>query len=286
MVPLNGIAPHFLKLKESGVPGPHLVVAPKTLMDNWISEIKNFSGNTLKIFLCDAIQRFNPGSINMSDVVLTTYDTLRINQASFGTIDWNMVVCDEAQYAKNPTTQRTTALKALKSKHRAALTGTPVENGLIEFWCIMDFVQPGLLGSWTDFRKNYERPIIEDDEEKRENKINELLENIRGHYLRRLKDDVIDDLPKKSVTVMETSLSDKQFEFYKEIAGEAKSGGRGKMLAAIGKLLRLCACPEENGQVLGLSHCPKMADTLELLKQIREKDEKVLIFSDFKLLRL
>ena len=129
--------------------------------------------------------------LNQFDVVLTTYDTLRIDQAKLGTVDWNMVVCDEAQYAKNPTTQRTCAVKALKSKHRAALTGTPVENGLIEFWCIMDFVQPGLLGSWADFRTNFERPIVQGDEEQRSEKIQSLLSQIKGHYLRRMKEEAL-----------------------------------------------------------------------------------------------
>jgi len=98
-----------------------------------------------------------------------SYDTLRRNQLGIGKIDWELIVTDEAQYVKNPTAQRTTALKAMKSRHRVALTGTPVENGLVEFWCIMDFVRPGLLSSWSDFRREHERPLIESTDEKNDN---------------------------------------------------------------------------------------------------------------------
>ena len=113
-------------------------------------------------------------------------------------MDWQLVVSDEAQYAKNPTAQRTSALKALKARHRVALTGTPVENGLIEFWCIMDFVRPGLISSWRDFRNEYERPLSEmSTGEEREPLVRSLLERLNPHYLRRLKVTVLDDLPEK-----------------------------------------------------------------------------------------
>ena len=215
---------HMLKLKESGTPGTHLVVMPKTLMENWSREINNFANGELTIFHYDGPnRRVNEKVLNQFDVVLTTYDALRIDQAKLATVDWNMLVCDEAQYAKNPTTQRTCAVKALKSKHRAALTGTPVENGLIEFWCIMDFVQPGLLGSWADFRTNFERPIVQGDEEQRSGKIQSLLSQIKGHYLRRMKEEVL-ALPPKKIELVETHLSDDQFEIYRRYcpAGESR----------------------------------------------------------------
>ena len=273
---------HFLKLKESGFHGPHLVVVPKTLVVNWQREIDFFSKGTLSTYICDnSFCRFDDRYLRQFDVVVTTYDTLRRNQAQLGTVGWNMVVCDEAQYAKNPTTQRTCAVKALKAKHRAALTGTPVENGLIEFWCIMDFVQPGLLGSWADFRKNYERPIIDGDEEERESKINTLLNGLKGYYLRRLKEEAL-DLPDKIIDIRETCLSDQQFEVYKEIAAMSKAGGRGAMLAGISRLIRFCAYPESEGYRLGYKNCPKMQSVIEILGEVKQLNEKAIIFTDFK----
>ncbi len=273
---------HFLKLKEGEFIGPHLVVVPKTLIVNWQREINQFSKGTLSTYICDSSScRFDESYLSQFDVVVTTYDTLRRNQAQLGTVSWNMVVCDEAQYAKNPTTQRTCAVKALKAKHRAALTGTPVENGLIEFWCIMDFVQPGLLGSWSDFRRDYERPIIEGDDKERESKINTLLDSLKGYYLRRMKEDTL-DLPPKIIEIRETSLSDEQFEVYKEIAAMAKAGGRGAMLAGIGRLIRFCAYPEAEGYNLGYGNCPKMQSMIEILEEVKQLDEKAIIFTDFK----
>jgi len=197
---------HCLKLKlNNQSKGPHLIILPKTLIENWEREVALFSNGKLSIYRYDGPHRiFSEDFLSKFDLVLTTYDTLRRDQARLGTIGWDMVVCDEAQYAKNPTTQRTCAVKALKAKHRVALSGTPVENGLIEFWCIMDFVQPGLLKSWTDFRKEYEHPIINEEDDQREIHVKKLLNEIQGYYLRRLKSDILKDLPQKELIVKPT----------------------------------------------------------------------------------
>lgn len=280
---------HLLRIKETGEGGPHLIVMPKTLLENWRRELNEFSQGKLAVCIYGGDQRvMNPDYLKNFDVVLTTYDTLRREQAKLGTIDWNMVVCDEAQYAKNPTAQRTSAVKALKSKHRVALSGTPVENGLIEFWCIMDFVQPGLLGSWSDFRKKYERPIVEGEEKKREETINTLLAEIKGFYLRRLKSDNLKDLPSKNFNFRTTSLSDHQFHIYQEIARTGKAGGKGAALGAIQRLLMLCAhplavqAPSSGGQDVNNTSCPKLDETLTILSDVRNAEEKVIVFTDFK----
>ncbi len=281
---------HLLKLKENGTAGPHLIVVPKTLLDNWQREVQQFSGGELSCCAYGSSYRsVDRSAFDHFDIVITTYDTLRRDQSLLGTVNWNMVVCDEAQYAKNPTTQRTCAIKALKSKHRAALTGTPVENGLIEFWCIMDFVQPGLLGSWADFRKEYERPIIEGDETARDQIIKNLLGKIKGYYLRRLKDQVL-DLPEKRTQVRETRLSDHQFDIYQMIVRQAKAGGRGAKLAAISKLLMLCAHPSTakgfpQDTDMNAVNCPKLKTTLEILETVEARAEKAIIFTDYKIVQ-
>lgn len=279
---------HILKLKEAGVPGPHLVIAPKTLMDNWLQEIKAFSDNRLTAYFYLGAQRIGDEAfLRKFDIILSTYDTLRYDQSRLATIDWNLVICDEAQNAKNPTTQRTCAIKALKSNHRAALTGTPVENGLIEFWCIMDFVQPGLLGSWKDFRNEFEKSIANSEGQERNAAINELMNRIKGYYLRRQKEDTI-QLPQKSEKIIDSSLSDLQLEKYKSIAREVKADGRGAALGAISKLLRLCGHPYALG---GMDHeaekvdCPKLDDTVNVLKNIKSSHEKAIIFTDFKIIQ-
>ena len=283
---------HLLRLKEVDGAGPHLIVMPKSLLENWRREINEFSQGKLSACIHGGGQRLvNPEYFKNFDVVLTTYDTLRREQAKLGTIDWNMVVCDEAQYAKNPTAQRTSAVKAMKSRHRVALTGTPVENGLIEFWCIMDFVQPGLLGSWSDFRKKYERPIVEGEESEREKTISNLLAEIKGFYLRRLKSDTLKDLPSKTFEFHVAPLSDHQFYIYQEIAREGKAGGKGAALGAIQRLLMLSAHPlavqgaHIDGKDAGKLTCPKLDETLKVLSHIKDAEEKAIIFTDFKVVQ-
>lgn len=280
---------HLLFLKHNGIKGPHLLVVPKTLMDNWQREILRFSEGNLKVYAFDGPSRvFNSNLFYAMDVVLTTYETLRRDQAKMGTVDWNMVLCDEAQYVKNPTAQRTSAVKAMKSRHRAALTGTPVENGLIEFWCIMDFVQPGLLGSWADFRREYEHPIVEGDEKEREEKVKALLDQIKGYYLRRLKSEYMKNLPSKSKFYREVPIGEAQFDVYRSIARQGKSGGKGAALAAIQKLLIISGHPRaldfagiQAKDALG-TPCPKLEETIRIIEDIKQKAEKVIIFTDFK----
>lgn len=278
---------HCLKLKsEKKTKGPHLVILPKTLIENWEREIASFSNGQLTIYRYDGPHRiFSEDFLNKFDIILATYDTLRRDQARLGTISWDMVVCDEAQYAKNPTTQRTCAVKALKSRHRVALSGTPVENGLIEFWCIMDFVQPGLLKSWADFRKEYERPIVNEDDDNRDVHVKRLLNEIQGYYLRRLKSDILKDLPQKEIIVRPTVFGNEQFDLYCKIARDGKAGGGKAALGAIQKLRMACAHPsavEEFSNGSSKISCPKLNETMDIISEIKAKSEKVIIFTDFK----
>lgn len=276
---------HMLYLKEQGIDATHLVVVPKSLLENWRREIVKFSGGLLHCHLHDGPERvFNRGLTERADVIVLTYDTLRRDQAVLAAHDWHLVVCDEAQYAKNPTTQRTCAVKALKANHRLALSGTPVENGLIEFWCIMDFVQPGLLGSWKEFRTNYERPIVTSEPEDSQEHVDRLLGQINGYYKRRMKKEVMKDLPPCEFQIRDVAMSGLQLELYKEIAQEARSGGKGAALAAIQKLIQLSAHPSailtNNSDAEAMP--PKLAETCTILRSIKDKGEKVIIFSDFK----
>jgi SNF2 family DNA or RNA helicase len=276
---------HMGRLAEENRLRPSLVVCPKTIIENWQRELRRFlpqqdvSVVTGGLVPADALAE--------QDVVLMSYDTLRCNQLEVAKVDWQMVVCDEAQYTKNPTAQRTTAVKALKSQHRVALTGTPVENGMIEFWCIMDFVRPGLLGCWSDFRSEYERPLVEaQDERAREPLVDHLLGKIGRHYMRRLKDEILRDLPPKTECVIQAALGPLQFELYRRIAVEGRTGGRGAALAAITKLLIVCAHPlAVDGDISTYRYqkdeCPKLDAAIDALQQIRAAGQKALIFTRF-----
>jgi len=277
---------HLSRLNHAGLLRPTLIVVPLTLIDNWERETRRFLGDGIAIHRHEGERGFRMRGLRQgADLVFVSYDTLRRDQLELAKVDWKAVVCDEAQFVKNPTAQRTSVVKALKADHRVALTGTPVENGLIEFWCIMDFVQPGLLGSWSDFRGSYERPIIEADESKRRELVTKLQHDLSPHYLRRLKDDVLSELPPRLVERESVGLSEQQLREYREIAHQGMSGGRGAALAAIGRLLQLSATPPSS-MVSAPMHerilaCPKLGRTLDLIERIRQRGEKVTLFTRF-----
>ena len=185
---LSFIARHLEECPETK---PALVVAPVALLENWREETnKFFQAGTFKILtlfgaelaalrerresidpelLQDGIAQFlKPGWVGEHNLVLTTYETLRDLEFSFAAEQWSIVVCDEAQKIKNPATLVTRAAKKQQALFRIACTGTPVENTLIDLWCLFDWVQPGLLGSLNEFGRTYRRPIeCKQDEERR-----------------------------------------------------------------------------------------------------------------------
>lgn len=275
---------HVARLGERGELQPSLVVCPKTLVPVWCEELNRFLPGAVRFAAIEG----GPVAAEMLrklDLVLCSYDVLRRNQLEMGRVDWQLVVCDEAQYVKNPTAQRTSSTKALKVKHRVALTGTPVENGLVEFWCILDFVAPGLLGSWKQFRDRFERPFsLAEDPEEQERITAELLQNLGHHYLRRAKDEVLRNLPPREFRVLEVPLSPSQLSQYVQIARRAKSAGRGAVLAAIHRLFLVCGHPQTlcgNTEMFGYvaGDCPKLDRTIDLLEDIRKQGEKAIIFT-------
>jgi SNF2 family DNA or RNA helicase len=149
---------HLLKHKESG-PATSLIVAPTSVAYNWKDEADRFAPgiNVLVLTGPDRSAKFD--DISKADIVITTYALLRRDFEILSKHNYSYIVLDEAQYIKNPTAQTSKLCKALKAKHRLALTGTPIENSLTELWSIFDFLMPGFLGSHKSFRDRYEKPI-------------------------------------------------------------------------------------------------------------------------------
>ena len=150
-------------------------MAPKTLIDNWQKEMEKFAPDLLSSFYIHRgpNRLKNPNVIQNYGITITTYSTLAKDQLIFGQIDWEAIICDEAQAIKNPSTSASRVIKAMKSRFRLALTGTPVENSLSELWSIMDFVQPGILGSLSEFKKEFISKIEADDSEEAEQALNQ-----------------------------------------------------------------------------------------------------------------
>jgi hypothetical protein len=263
---------------------PSLLVLPKSLIPNWKREMRKFCPNVrLVLEHHGSERRRDPAYLAQWDVVLTTYGTLRRDQLTLGAVDWRIVACDEAQNVKNPTTQVTSAVKGMKARMRLALTGTPVENGLSELWSIVDFVQPGKLGSRQEFRDAFERPMTEGSAESPFDVAHRLQSQLDPHYIRRTKRDILTDLPPKSAERYEVPLGPRQERLYSRIVRAIREGDM-IPLEGLGKLIAVCSHPEllqgSGGSVEGLiDECPKLQTTVEILDRIRRDGERVVVFS-------
>ena len=270
--------------------GPSLLVAPIGLLENWKLEyLKFFAGpgalcekDLLPLFgknleLMSPSGQLDTAAVARHPMVMTSYETLRSRATEFSSIEWSLVVLDEAQKIKNAKTQVSQAVKGLDSVFRIASTGTPVENSLSDLWSLMDFVSPGRLGGEREFLKSYS-PERDIDYELLANRIEEQLGD---RYLRRTKKDILRDLPPKVEHFPEALMNGLQHAQYTGVTAAASD------LHPLEALLRLrqisCAvegCSTQAQDYSGLS-C-KLHWLLELLSGIQQKGEKVLVFVEYK----
>jgi SNF2 family DNA or RNA helicase len=270
---------------------PNLVVCPTSVLDHWKSKFQTYAPE-LKIALFYGKERNTLLSENLPSVVLTTYSILSRDVEVLNKIQWNYVVLDEAQKIKNHNTQMCKATKFLNSKRRLALTGTPIENRLSELWSIFDFLMPGYLGSIQDFKARYENPIVKyQDDEKRE-----ILKKILHPFkLRRLKKDVLTELPPKTEEKRYCTLVPSQIVMYKDLVSERGSKLIAKLkdesqpveyihiFALLTKLKRLCDHPKLvlNGTSPKGATSGKFELFKEIMEETLESGEKVVVFSQY-----
>lgn len=277
---------------------PYLLVAPVSLLENWEAEYHKFFANTglevLKAYgktLSDILGgtdwKGGVATLQHNYLILTTYETLRRNQLIFCAVDWAVVILDEAQKIKNPGTLITNAAKALKADFRIAVTGTPVENTLLDLWCIMDFAVPGLLGSAKNFAQNYQNPLKSEDTD-----VAALGEQLRKqigiHIKRRVKEHIAHELPDKYIQKRERLMPAVQLEKYLQvIQSKDDQADRKHMLQVLFNLRDVCSHPyllEDNLEQVPmadlLQSSAKYAETYEILKNIDSKSEKVIIFAE------
>ena len=320
---------HYAKfrLQESNRK-PYLIVAPIALLENWAAEYAKFFDNENLDFITlygKELQRFKRdpsdetdiqiqeiegsdrfrelrqkrGALDIdrlrdADLVLSTYETARDFQLDLGLVSWATVVIDEAQRIKTPGTLVTNALKALKTDFRLALTGTPVENSLMDLWCITDFVAPGYLDSAKNFAQDFCRPLDNPDTD-----INSLSDQIRNrigvHFKRRLKSDILNDLPEKHIHVEECQqeMPPKQADRYLatlQSTQEHQSTGpqsRNFILQILHQLRDISDHPvladsqwESVATPTLIEQSAKLIVTIQLLEQIAGADEKVILFAE------
>lgn len=292
---------------------PILVVAPVALLENWRDEIeKFFTKDSLPVLLLSGkdlssrrvskaaideqlkqqglTRLLRPDWLGDAKVVLTTYETLRDLEFSLAAQRWSIMVCDEAQKIKNPNAMVTRAAKKQNVRFRIACTGTPVENTLTDLWCLFDFIQPGYLGSLTEFGQKYRKPIeAQTDEEKA--RVEELRSLIAIQLLRRTKQDVAKDLPKKIESCHKLPISNEQRRHYARVMHQLRQTENGsKHLEMIQVLRRISSDPfafdvvaAESTPVEGILEAnPKMRWLMDVLRDIRQRGEKAIVFCEFR----
>ncbi len=264
-----------------------LIIVPPTLIPNWENEIRKFAPD-LTYYIYHGSNRTFP--LENYDIILTSYGVVRLDLDMFVDRVWFLCVIDEAQNIKNPNTEQTKAIKEVPASTKVALTGTPIENKLMDYWSIFDFVNKGYLSTKDDFKRNYVMPIEKLEDE-------EVLENLRTiakpFVMRRLKsdDDIKKELPEKFVNDIYCSLTKKQVKLYTAILDEIffdieNSKGiqrKGIILKILTALKQTCNHPAQFLDIKNpkISESGKMELLVNILENILDNDEKVIIFTQY-----
>ena len=276
--------------KDTG-PVKALIVAPTSVVTNWLREIERFAP-TLKVSLWHGASRKDQkDQLQDAHIIITSYALLRRDLELLKSIPLDYAILDEAQAIKNPASATAQAAKGLNSAHRLALTGTPIENRLSEIWSIFDFVSPGLLGPLAKFEEYYARPIDQGDS-KRAARLRAV---IHPFILRRTKLEVAKDLPEKLEFNKIIDLAPEQRAIYLKVLREVKAQVMGEVervglaksqlhiLAGLTKLRQAACDPRLLGlpKELGPEDSGKLSALRELVEEVETGGHKVLIFSQF-----
>ena len=294
--------------KEEGQRKPVLLVCPTSVLGNWQREAARFTPELAVTVHHGARRTKDPAEFRKEakkhDLVITSYALLHRDEETFKKVRWQAVVLDEAQNVKNPRTKQAQAARALKSEHRIALTGTPVENHVGDLWALMEFLNPGLLGSQAEFKREFFRPIQNrptetasgDAAEARDaaDEAASRLKRLTGPFiLRRLKTDkaIISDLPDKREMEVFTTLTKEQASLYRAVVKETEAAltdaegiaRKGLVLSTLTRLKQVCNHPaqflHDGSAVAGRSG--KLARLTEMLDEVLASGERALLFTQF-----
>ncbi|WP_347840014.1 SNF2-related protein [uncultured Draconibacterium sp.] len=283
---------------------PILVVAPVSLLENWQNEYQKFFPNaylkTVTLWGSNVRNYILPNdkpqtikNLSGQSIFLTTYETLRKQQIPLGLINWGVIILDEAQKIKTPGTFVTNAAKALKSEFKIAMTGTPVENTLMDLWCIVDFCSPGLLENAKLFASKFQKPLKDENTDYKE-----LSETLRGKIgdtlLRRMKTDVAKDLPNIEYLKHKEVMPPEQFNLYMNELSEIErlkgdSENRNPVLQGIFNLRSISDHPYlKHYQIENIKTdeliktSAKLKKVVAILDNIKNQNEKAILFTENK----
>lgn len=265
---------------------PSLIVMPRSLIFNWQNELQKFAPQ-LDVYTYYAATR-DMKEVKKSQVTLTTYAMVRNDVKAFAKEKFNLVVLDESQNIKNVTAQTTQAVNLLQTKHRMALSGTPIENNLTELYSLFRFLNPAMFGSIDDFNRLYTYPIQKADDKEA---MKSLRARINPFMLRRLKKDVLKDLPDKIDQTLYVDMSNEQATFYEQrrrafydqvhnsISRDGIAKSQFIMFQALNELRRIASVPESmsDGRIRG----PKLDTLIDTLSDAVSNGHKVVVFFNY-----
>ena len=280
----------MLAAREEGKKGTSLVITPASLVFNWGAEFEKFAPE-LRVSLVTGNQEERQKKIDAykeADVLVTSYDLLKRDIALYEDKEFSYEIIDEAQYIKNHTTAAAKAVKVIHSRIRYALTGTPIENRLSELWSIFDYLMPGFLYGYEVFKKEMETPIVRNNDEKAMKRLQKM---VSPFILRRLKEDVLKDLPEKLEEYRYVRLGEKQQKVYdgqvvhmkEQLSGQnADDFNKNKLqiLAELTRLRQICCDPSlcfENYK----GEAAKVEACLDLIQSAMDGGHRILVFSQF-----
>lgn len=282
--------------------GPTLIVAPTSVVGNWAREAARFVPG-MRVRVHHGSGRLKGDEFfeaaDGADIVVTSYGTVARDAKDLAAVQWDHVVLDEAQAIKNAGTQASKSVRAIPARHRIALTGTPIENKLSELRSILDFVNPGMLGSQSFFRNHFAKAIESRRDPEMADEMGERLQRLTAPFiLRRLKTDtaIISDLPEKAEHVIAVDMTPEQAALYKALVDgmqaelEQRKGiaRKGLVLATITRIKQICNHPAHflgDGSPVtdkGRHRSGKVEKLMELLEEAARTDQRVLIFTQYK----
>lgn len=274
---------------------PTLLIAPTSVLGNWQKEIDKFAPHLRSIIhhgsnRVQEIEDFKTTSLEQ-DLIITSFTLARKDAKLFNSINWHRIVLDEAQNIKNPKAAQTKAIFKLKAKHRLALTGTPIENRLLDLWSIFNFLNPGYLGKQAQFRKAFEIPIQKNNDPMQSQILKQLVEPF---ILRRLKTDkqIIKDLPDKVEHKQYCNLTKEQASLYEAVVKEVEKSleeaegiqRTGLILSTLMKLKQICNHPQQflqDDSEFSTTRSHKLERLSEMAEEVIAEGESLLIFTQF-----
>ncbi|MDO4767200.1 MAG: SNF2-related protein [Pseudomonadota bacterium] len=280
-------------MKEKGHKGPNLIIVPTSVLPNWEREAQKFVPDMKRLVIYGSKRENLFKQIESSELIITTYALLRRDLDELLKFEFNAIILDEAQNIKNPNTITARSVRRMQARFRLCLSGTPIENTLLELWSLFEFLMPGFLGSQAAFQKGFVKPIKDGDDDS----LGYLKARVKPFILRRTKNEVAKDLPPKVENIYYSALLEDQMELYAALARKLKEQvlqdvdekGIGQsqisILDALLKLRQICCHPrllklDMPGLNTNLSS-GKFEAFKDLVTSIIDDGHKVLVFSQF-----